>query len=81
LRAHQPIETVGVGTRVGISYDLPAGAVVGGIGQPPQNLANRKWYFQFGQQFSMVEFLHGREVSLDSKVVEVGSERIREAGK
>jgi len=71
LRAHQRIQTVGVGTRVGIRYDLPAGAVVGGVRYPPQNLVDWKRYFQFGQQFFIAQFLYGREVSLESNVVEV----------
>lgn len=33
-----------------IRGDLPAGAVIGGVGQPPQNRGNRKWYFQFGHE-------------------------------
>src|SRR6516225_7173379 len=42
LRPDQRIQTFGVSTRVGIRYDLPARAVVGGVGHPPQNLADRK---------------------------------------
>jgi hypothetical protein len=30
-------------------------------GHPPQNLANRKWHFQFDQQFFIAEFLHGEK--------------------
>src|SRR6516164_3090968 len=67
LRADQSIQTVGVSTRVGIRYDLPAGAVVGGVGYPPQNLANRKKYFQFGQQFFIVQFLHGEKSPWNQK--------------
>jgi len=61
LRADQSVEAVGVGTRVGIGYDLPACALVGGVRYPPQNLVDRKWHFQFGQQFFVAEFLHGEK--------------------
>jgi hypothetical protein len=61
-------------------FNKSVAGIVGGVRYPPQNLVDRKWYFQFGQQFFIAEFLHDREVSLESKVVEV-RERIRWAGK
>src|SRR6516165_6683255 len=64
LRADQHVETVGVSTRVGIRYDLPAGAVVGGVRYPPQNLVERKGHFQFGQQVLHCSVSSWREVSL-----------------
>ena len=80
LRADQRVETVGVGARVGVRYDLPAGAVVGGVGHPPQNLVNRKWHFQFDQQFFIAEFLHGREVSFGIEGVRGQSQRMSWVG-
>ena len=53
----------------GVRYNLSARAIIGGVGHPPQNLVDGKRNFQFGQQFFIVEFLHGREISLESKVV------------
>jgi len=61
LGANLSVETVGVSTRVGIRYDLPPCAVVGGVGYPPQNLVDRKRYFQFDQQFFIAEFLRGEK--------------------
>src|SRR5215469_17356305 len=70
LRAHQDIETVGVGTRVGIRYDLPAGAVVGGVRYPPQNWSNGKVTSSSASSSSLFSFVMERSL-LESKVLGV----------
>jgi len=48
-------------------FNKSVAGIVGGVRYPPQNLVDRKWYFQFGQQFFIAEFLHGEKSPWNQK--------------
>jgi len=50
LRRKQFIQSIGVGSRIGVGYDLAAFLVVGGVGDAPLDLVWRERDFKLGKQ-------------------------------